>query len=290
MASDRKLRPRAQPASAKPINRPRPSRILNTGKKALLSNATAQSNSTQSPLLSLPPEIRNRIYGYVLGGQTIHVCVDSKWDWESKTVKYRIGHSVCCSKVSDEEAAQAIRYADDLTDVPKFATRHEQCHLNIDKRDKRRHLHLSLLQICSQIHREAALVPFQDNTFTITWNGDSSVFFKRLVPRQLRAITSLNVYGQCGFFPSVPKPVVTGLTKVTAILMMGSSREERAREFQDDAKKLRVYFSIWSGVDLATAHATVCFLPSIPGELSDRTDPALRSLSDLVEKAMREAV
>ncbi|KAF2253549.1 hypothetical protein BU26DRAFT_387494, partial [Trematosphaeria pertusa] len=33
----------------------------------------AKRNQQESPLLQLPPEIRNRIYEYVLGGRTVHI-------------------------------------------------------------------------------------------------------------------------------------------------------------------------------------------------------------------------
>jgi hypothetical protein len=41
------------------------------------SHCSTKANSTQSKLLSLPPEIRNRIYKLVLGGTTIHALIES---------------------------------------------------------------------------------------------------------------------------------------------------------------------------------------------------------------------
>ncbi|KAK4542653.1 hypothetical protein LTR36_006225 [Oleoguttula mirabilis] len=254
MVSDRKLRARAQPATTESIRRARPSRILNTGKKALLSNAIAQGNSTQSNLLSLPAELRNRIYGLVLGGQTLHIYSHTHYDHGSKRRIRNSGHHICCAKVQDDEFAQIVRHADEVF----------------------------------EIHREAALMPFQYNTFAMDDSVYQEPFFERFVPAQIRAITSLSWYSRYGIFLSKLKPRFAGLTKLVAIMRLQPYYERTFRERIDDAKRLREAIGFSSSRDYLVASATVCFLRGRGdwNELKQQADPAYSDLSGKVEKAM----
>ncbi|KAK6390048.1 hypothetical protein LTR65_005859 [Meristemomyces frigidus] len=268
MVSDRKLRARAQPATTESIRRARPSRILNTGKKALLSNAIAQGNSTQSNLLSLPAELRNRIYGLVLGGQTLHIYSHTHYDHGSKRRIRNSGHHICCAK--------------------SYRERHSKCHFEPEEHSMGSRIDLSLLEVCSQIHREAALMPFQYNTFAMDDSVYQEPFFERFVPAQIRAITSLSWYSRYGIFLSKLKPRFAGLTKLVAIMRLQPYYERTFRERIDDAKRLREAIGFSSSRDYLVASATVCFLRGRGdwNELKQQADPAYSDLSGKVEKAM----
>lgn len=233
MATERQLRSSAKPVSAAQTKRNRPSRILNTAKKAITTNAmyeqttmrrysetndhrSAQVNSTQSSLLSLTPEIRNRIYGLVLGRNTIHVCRDRYYDNDLGRMVNTTGHSLCCADTPDEEAVQAIRHTEEEFEVQSYEERHRQCSLRAEDRAGRHRIDLSILQTCSQIHREAALVPFLSNTFAAEWG--SSEFFKRLAPIQCRSVTSMSYHHCDAPFDINVSPSFGGLKKLSILL------------------------------------------------------------------------
>lgn len=65
-----------------------------------------QHNATNSPLMTLPPEIRNKIYGYALGGNTIHTYDDKEGSLHS---------SFCLAKYNDEEYCRPNRLREQYT-------------------------------------------------------------------------------------------------------------------------------------------------------------------------------
>lgn len=155
-------------------------------------------NSEASPLLRFPPEIRNRIYEYVLGGNTVHMIMTPERQIEPS----RLTHRLC--KLGDKDQAEYPRCSlvskMDRIVWPNTGTAYHQrhiapgCHLTTDQpRGYGFRLSLSLLKSCRQIHKEAALLPFIHNTFTCTGDQGLEVFIDKLFPVQRRALHRLIV-------------------------------------------------------------------------------------------------
>ena len=126
-------------------------------------------------MLRLPAEVRNQIYEYALGHNTLHIsrhiahtrnggcviffksCICTVHKWWSNDLEHPFHHDVCR--------------------LDPFVRR----------------LHLSLLRSCSQIYMEAALFPFIHNTFSFAHGPLMPQFISSLVPAQATAITSLSL-------------------------------------------------------------------------------------------------
>ncbi|KAK3725492.1 hypothetical protein LTR37_000462 [Vermiconidia calcicola] len=190
----------------------RPSRLLNKQQTAP-KKKISEMNASESPLLRLPPELRNRIYGYVLGGNILHV---SRNGWSQITV------TICRRPDLDAPRADAIREqgAEDVTF--RYRNHHASlgCTLSFHKDNGARKLDVVLLQTCRHIHREAALLPHLLSTFAFDCDlMDFSVFTDTLIPSQRRAIRAVTLV-TCGrTIPRIKSPSqisrLTGLTHVT---------------------------------------------------------------------------
>ena len=186
--------------------------------KQLLTHRSTGDNARASPFLRLPPETRNRIYEYVLGGNTIHVMVQSNGEPHS----YRLVHSLCKDTHDDTFDDDYLRCQQHIIE-PRgapwswlsagYQERHEANGCSEMKavihHDR---LNLALLQTCRQLHREAARVPFFSNNFSVPTSHAAGVFINKLLTQQQRAIRSLvflsqhdDVYITLGkFFKQLP--------------------------------------------------------------------------------------
>ena len=139
-------------------------------------------NARESPFLKLPPEIRNRIYSFALGGYHIHI------DYKEPSSRYR-----------------RINFVTRKVPIPGgFYNRTLRMHGGVnDDLPKNHHLAdraplpkneftLGLLCTCRQVYREACLLPYELNAFSFY---SASVFLKKFMPSlkpcQKRAINSL---------------------------------------------------------------------------------------------------
>lgn len=94
----------------------------------------------------LPGELRNRIYGLVLGTYWLHVSKDgSTVEICLKPGRFRTR----CDLIKSSPTRQRF--------VPAYAYHHE-CH-------RRKRLPLDLLMVCRQVYLEARLIPFSANVF-----------------------------------------------------------------------------------------------------------------------------
>ncbi|RMX73717.1 hypothetical protein D0869_13322, partial [Hortaea werneckii] len=61
---------------------------------------------------------------------------------------------------------------------------------------------MSLIRVCRDIHREAALIPYSNNTFALGNIAELELFIKKslLVP-QRAAIKTLQIYGHMALGP-----------------------------------------------------------------------------------------
>lgn len=148
-------------------------------------------NAFKSPLLRLPPEVRNRIWYFLFGGMTIHVTADSR--------RGPVAHAVCCSPLRDEYLAQKIkrlqqqsfsRTKPQTTDIRTPSDAHKDCNWS----GFYPRLSFSALRACRQLHQEAALLPYQHNTFSFNSLEYMIPFLNGLVLAQARAIEKITVY------------------------------------------------------------------------------------------------
>lgn len=122
----------------------------------MLTSDSAQHNSSTS-LLKLPPEIKNKIYELLCGGQLLHLdqC------WIGDTLQFT--HEICQAGLS-EQAADDLFNADTTAQwfVGAVETRHSGCFTNAEHIEK---IGTSFLATCRQVYNEARHIPYSTNTF-----------------------------------------------------------------------------------------------------------------------------
>ncbi|EMC92089.1 hypothetical protein BAUCODRAFT_151541 [Baudoinia panamericana UAMH 10762] len=203
--------------------------------------ALYKQNAENSSLLRLPPDVRNRIWGFLLGGKTVHMYLPHSL-WE-RSVR-RPCHSICSSSTDDAaEARQIIRYNEGLGTSEGFklySDRHSDCSLDGELRNP---LPVQILATCRQIHQEAALLPFHQNHFEFAVFADIAWFAKTLFPAQTHAIRSVvlshahSMY-YTSTFDKLVKSKLRGLTQFTCFMpgfdrdLCGGGEEWRLRFVQ----------------------------------------------------------
>ncbi|KAK5164684.1 uncharacterized protein LTR77_009890 [Saxophila tyrrhenica] len=149
-------------------------RILNTA-KLLAANAPSPPPSPppgapkpKPTLLTLPPEIRNRIWEFALSEGILHAGCGPEWPAP-------VGMLICNAQRGEDDAMQTVKYGETTADVESYDQRHSRCTdggrwvtLNTPP-DIRRRYSVALLETCRQVHSEAALLPFELNTFVFTY-------------------------------------------------------------------------------------------------------------------------
>ncbi|GAB7359510.1 hypothetical protein MBLNU230_g6155t1 [Neophaeotheca triangularis] len=151
-------------------------------------------NQQDSPLLKLPPEVRNMIWGFVLGGNTIHICVGQN----SASRKWgRIYHTVCLNDTSDTEYAKEVKTRPSVSCEPSME-RHEACkplsHGFSDEHKEYLTNCLVLLEACRQVHEEAALLPFSSNAFSLWGFQQLELFCNSMLCPQAAAIKNVTLH------------------------------------------------------------------------------------------------
>ncbi|KAK5674037.1 hypothetical protein LTS10_013202 [Elasticomyces elasticus] len=149
-------------------------------------------NATASPLLSLPPEIRTRIWRSLLSGHTIHV--------DASAIR-EVQHHVCKNTISDHEHAQNVKADKETIRFQTYQNHHASCRTgwrtanndNAGKMESR--LHLNVLRACSQIHQEAAILPYAENVLAFTSNDSLDYFLDTIILEQARALQRIVVTG-----------------------------------------------------------------------------------------------
>lgn len=135
---------------------------------------TMERNSQKSRLLSLPPEIRNRIFLSVLGGQDIHVCYQphERRYYNRATGNYILSRSATRSARQKGDLV-AMHYGGGLcydivskTDgnASDRAIPLQNDENNAEQKPDWQKLHLTLLRVCRQIYSETFLVPYFANS------------------------------------------------------------------------------------------------------------------------------
>ncbi|KAF2166518.1 hypothetical protein M409DRAFT_23156 [Zasmidium cellare ATCC 36951] len=173
--------------SALDEEKPRDARLEEKSAIAVAGGDAPEGDGFTPPFLKLPPELRNRTYELVLGGNMIHIM---------KTMPYmpsRLRALVCTAKKplttikADQEEEDSVCR---MTTRYSMRADHHPCRDFYPKTC----LPLGLLGVCRQIQAEAALIPFSSNTFDIeTYAKGIQNFAAHLTDAQLGAIQSLTV-------------------------------------------------------------------------------------------------
>ncbi|KAK4635917.1 hypothetical protein CLAFUW4_00294 [Fulvia fulva] len=173
----------------------RPKRITATSKLNKKQLVIYNKNATKSRLLRLPAELRIRIWKLVFGGEVVHIWEESQYG----VPNHKLFRSVCKRHIGEEGEIQAITSSQAKV-LDSFEPSHEGCNLRVKhyRRVKVCGVELSPPLTCRQIHREAALLPLQCNTFQFKRSSDLKLFLDRLIPAQARALQHLGIlYSRC---------------------------------------------------------------------------------------------
>ena len=141
--------------------------------------ADSTERNASSPLLRLPPELRNRIYELGLGGQTIHITENFA---RGPCERLALLHYLCNEPESEENNQIAFDSSDAAWNAPATSIRHEKCYGGWSGGLER-----SLLQSCRQIYNEANIVRYYSNTFSFQADVPACLkLFCRQVPARYR--------------------------------------------------------------------------------------------------------
>ena len=124
----------------------------------------------KSPLLSLPQEIKDKIYEQILGSRTI------------KMTKKGVYPYMYVLDVFEEEAEKAVYEAEALVKGRAIVEPSRFFDSQRPKNPPKQELDLQFLQTCRQIYTEAKNVPFNSNTFSII-SACYGLYFLRRLPR-----------------------------------------------------------------------------------------------------------
>ena len=126
-------------------------------------------NASVSPFLRLPPEIRLRIYKFVLGGQRLWI------DFHRAEFRYSVG----------EPYAPPTHYGG--------------CFYHFNGIDRSSRLDIRVLRLCRQVFSETALLPYALNDFTFA-DGRVQMRFEKLVRRGKKELQKKAI-GACSISP-----------------------------------------------------------------------------------------
>ncbi|KAK5164683.1 beta transducin [Saxophila tyrrhenica] len=189
------------------------------GGKKLLGNKITQSNASKSPLLALSAEIRNRIWDLVLSKGTIHINASPGKRGTRRTTAHGI-------------------------DYPTYTGRR---------------YNLALLESCQQIRLEAALLPFELNTFSFRNSKDLDHFTVTRILGQKKAILSITLGGSLkpGWIKLVEK--MPNLEDLTFFYQKFATIRNESDRFKVIRGKLIEIFLALQPLDLIRVTTAICF-------------------------------
>ena len=158
---------------------------------------------SESPLLSLPREIRDEIWRLCLGNRTIHICRPNKVD---------VTHVLCQASMCEDEAYAMAQRQNTTTEAAptqiadtryiSYDYRHSPCHTmswsyatDIKKpRPVGSQLQLSLMRISRQCYHEMFPILWSSNLFAISKFLSSTAFFDHRTTAQMQSIRKLSMH------------------------------------------------------------------------------------------------
>ncbi|KAK5740935.1 hypothetical protein LTR17_004289 [Elasticomyces elasticus] len=204
----------------------------------------SSTNQTQSALLSLPPEVRNRIYFLVLEGCKLHVeCVSQT---PRRSARRRV--YLCQHGESDEERiAWVLRERKDDQALTSHSEAHDICRQR--SISTKPHITLGFLQVCRQIHQEAALIPFTSNHFIFGSGGSLLNFTRLILLTQARALRHITLVARSSGFENahthgILASKMRGIEKLTIFLEMWFGDHLTRPQKQRLMSKLGVFKSL----------------------------------------------
>ncbi|KAL9581438.1 MAG: hypothetical protein Q9212_003902 [Teloschistes hypoglaucus] len=170
----------------------------NSEADTLRSKPSIVRNASTSPLLRLPPEIRNQIWTEVLGRRLIHLEYDCEPDDDELTWK----HQVCEDDAPEDQPGEKCTFTGkNGIHLVYWCRPHYRCNrrypellvaLPLDS-DEYEKMHLTLLRSCRQIYVEANQVLWSTNTFSFTAPVSFQHFTQTRTGHQKRLIRTLRL-------------------------------------------------------------------------------------------------
>ncbi|KAK5684904.1 hypothetical protein LTS10_002979 [Elasticomyces elasticus] len=192
----------------------RPMKVMSTRKLSKYQQEIYKKNATNSPLLRLPPEIRNQIWCLVLGGNSIHACTLGD--------KYK-DHSICQNPEDELNTALVVTRHLQKDEKTGWYDGHGAHYVGVP-------LRLAIIQSCRQTHQETALLPYQNNKFVCLDFENLACFLRTLVLEQARAIETLTVHVRWPYATATVKNLLgrklKGLRTLTCFLEMGNDIDD----------------------------------------------------------------
>lgn len=132
-----------------------------------------QRNSTESPLLRSPVEIRERIWSLVLGGGLLHVAFQPLMQcgsglcafYQGGENKVPIWSANYCTLKGSEQHSNAVALPPSFQDFTAVHP-HAGCHTMGHRTNKDNKPYLQVLRTCRQVYLEASRVLWNTNTFS----------------------------------------------------------------------------------------------------------------------------
>ncbi|KAM0714087.1 hypothetical protein Q7P37_011051 [Cladosporium fusiforme] len=156
--------------------------------------AITTRNAGTSPFFKLPPELRNRIYSYALGGNVIHIS-------EPRPGKSFIKTSICRTPADHYDLPEDCKITGGSTMHSAIwktvERRHQRCYTNHAPRHA---ITFDLTLVCKQIYLESARIPFAENKFVIQYPYKvgawilRSFLVDRLNAAQVNSIDHINLH------------------------------------------------------------------------------------------------
>ncbi|GAB7327040.1 hypothetical protein MBLNU13_g10976t2 [Cladosporium sp. NU13] len=172
--------------------------MLGTNFKKAISASNAKSR-----LLSLPPELRLRIFEYVFGTVRHHVKIngdDKNYHVQLARceVEHESGHHTYRNKTL-EEIASSLQNQSDNSQDPPHRLGHLPCHRQsksggrrLPAKGHKRRLPQSLLLTCKAINEDAALIMWHNHVFELElFSADLEKFVNRMTAAQRNAIRAI---------------------------------------------------------------------------------------------------
>ncbi|KAN0102837.1 hypothetical protein V8E51_011150 [Hyaloscypha variabilis] len=171
------------PAPSVIMPRPKKRKLIQafTAPKDKNTKAILKTNATNSPLLRLPQELRNKIWGYVLGNQLIHIGL-REWHqrYTSKLTNPHLYNTICQSSITERKAyelSKTLKNVQTTSMKPEEAKillcgdRHAACYADIavkscDNTFTLRGLDVSALTVCRQVYVDANPILWATNTWS----------------------------------------------------------------------------------------------------------------------------
>ncbi|KAL8897491.1 MAG: hypothetical protein Q9207_007193 [Kuettlingeria erythrocarpa] len=167
--------------------------------------ATISRNRTESPLLSLPDEILERIFIHVVGGQVVHIECSHRYSVYPRKPETVLDHDLCTAREAQEMAYWESKYG--RIDVPasgeaedaeysgqSYSERHADCFFaTAPWIPKKPQLSLTLLRVCRQAYEMGDHVLLRSNTFAFSDTMSLDAFIRSLHAKRKAKISKLQM-------------------------------------------------------------------------------------------------